>query len=128
MVVRQRSRRRTPGWWGLFAPILAGVALATSLTIDRPDAARQLGAVVPVAAPAPTSGSGGVTFEVLPVQPTATPTGRPTPRPTGTGGGHLPVTGDEPMPSGWLFVVGAVLLLIGALTVAVSRGLRRRRS
>ncbi|MEV4631392.1 hypothetical protein AB0J90_34495 [Micromonospora sp. NPDC049523] len=131
MVVRQASRRGTPSRRGLFISILAGAALAAALTVDGPAAARQvvaLSAVVPMVAPGP--GGTDVTFEVLPPEPTVSPTTPPTPptpRPTHTGG-HLPVTGDDPMPPGWLFAVGGVLLLLGALTLAVSRGLRHRRS
>ncbi|MGW4466407.1 hypothetical protein [Micromonospora sp. NPDC004704] len=135
MVVRAENRRGTPGRRSPLTSILAGVALAVALTLDVPVATRHLvplGAEAPMVAPAPGGTSGGnVTFEVLPprptVSPTASPTDPPTPQPTHTGG-HLPVTGDDPMPPGWLFFAGGLLLLLGALTLAISRGLRHRRS
>jgi hypothetical protein len=128
MVVRRDSCRWPYGQRGLLTAILAGVALVATLTIAGPGSAHRavpLGAKAP--APDSTVARGGVTFEVVPIQPTASPTGRPTPSPSATGGGHLPVTGADRLPPGWLLTVGVLLLLIGGLIVAGSAGVRRFR-
>lgn len=152
MVIRRDSRRAGRRQPALLVTLVAGAALVAILAPSGPAGADRPRPSVPLAVgtqargvlaadmvtgvPAPArvapvpGGSAlpnGVTFEVLPVQPTGSPTSAPTPSPSKSGG-NLPVTGDGSAPPGWLFAVGALLLLLGALVVTVSSRVRRRRA
>ncbi|MFI6758027.1 hypothetical protein ACIBF5_02610 [Micromonospora sp. NPDC050417] len=126
MVVRRKGRRAERRGPVLVSTLVVGAALVLGLGIGGPATA---GSRLPSSAVAPgpaTPTPGGVSFEVLPVQPSGTPTGHPTPSPTRSG--DLPVTGGDAASPGWLLAGGALLLLIGALIVATSRGVRRLRA
>ncbi|RKR89466.1 hypothetical protein BDK92_3814 [Micromonospora pisi] len=125
MVVRRKGQRAEHRARVLASALVAGSALALGLSIGGP-AAADPGILVRAVAPVPTAVPGGVTFEVLPVPPSGTPTGQPTPSPTASG--DLPVTGGDSTSPSWLLAAGALLFLIGALIVATSRGVRRRRA
>ncbi|MFK3982425.1 hypothetical protein ACI2K4_18850 [Micromonospora sp. NPDC050397] len=156
MVVRSGSRHSKRTRPGPLTIVLAGATLAVILVPGGPAGADRPGSYAPpvhlpvarisvatqVAAGGPalvrlapvpddSLGPGGVTFEVLPIPPSASPTGAPTSTPTPSpskSGGNLPVTGDRLAPSGWVLAVGVLLLLLGALVVTASARARRRRA